>query len=157
MLVGARLVDADGLLVQANPVEDFGGVVGALGGIELDETVALMHARHSIHGHVDVVDGAHLRHELPEVGLADALIEIADVHGRVLVLFPICAIVSALCPWIRFSNSWLLEKAHQCLAILKVVGVCRADSLQPQGTWNPTEELAGRQLDTKFLELRSGA
>lgn len=89
LLVGAGLVDTDWLLVQTDAVEDLGGVVGTLRGIELDETVALVGARDTIHGHVDIVHGAHLGHELPEIGLADALVEVADVDGRVLVLFPV--------------------------------------------------------------------
>lgn len=88
LLVGACFVDADGLLVQADAVEDLGGIVGALRGVKLDETITLMCTRHTIHGHVDVVHGAHLGHELPEVGLADALVEIADIDGGVLILLP---------------------------------------------------------------------
>lgn len=42
LLVGAGLVDADGLLVQSDAVEYLGCVVGALGGVELDEPVALV-------------------------------------------------------------------------------------------------------------------
>lgn len=42
---------------------------------------------------MDIVHWTHLGHELPEVGLADALVEVADVDGRVLVLLPIAIAV----------------------------------------------------------------
>lgn len=88
LLVGARFVHADGFLMQPNTVQDFGSIVGALGGIELDESIALMRPRDAVHGHVHIVYGAHLGHELPEVGFADALVEVADIDGRVFVLLP---------------------------------------------------------------------
>lgn len=115
LFVGARFVDADGLLVQANPVEDLGSVVGALRGVELYEAVALVCTRHTIHGHVDIIHGAHLGHQLPEIGLADALIEVADVDGRVLVLLPVCNMLELFT--LLFLKVPTVE-THQCLAMV---------------------------------------
>lgn len=88
LLVGARLVDADRLAPDADAVEHLGGVLGRRGRVELDEAVALVGLRHAVLRHVHLADGADLGHQLREQVLGEALIDVADVHGGVLVLLP---------------------------------------------------------------------
>lgn len=88
MLVGASLVDADGLSVEANLVHNLGRIVGLFLAHELDEAVALVRLRNAVLGQMDILDAAGLEHELPHETVGYALIEIADVHGRFLVLLP---------------------------------------------------------------------
>lgn len=42
---------------------------------------------------MDIVHRAHLGHELPKIGLADALVEVADVDSRVFILLPIAIVI----------------------------------------------------------------
>lgn len=88
LLVGAGLVDAQGLAVELDGVHDVGGVLGVGGRAELDEAEALVGLGDAVARHVDVVDGAHLQHDLVDHGGRGALVDVADIDGCVLVLFP---------------------------------------------------------------------
>lgn len=88
LLVCARLVDADGLPPQAHLVHDLCSILGILLALELDEAVALVGLGDAVFGQMDVGDAAGLEHELPDEGICDAFIEVADVDGGFFVLFP---------------------------------------------------------------------
>ena len=62
LLVCAGLVDPNGLAVDPDSIENLRGVFGRIGGVEFDETVALVALRHAILRHVHLSDGANLRH-----------------------------------------------------------------------------------------------
>jgi hypothetical protein len=64
LLIGTRLVDAQGLAVQLDPVHHVGGVLGVGGRAELDEAEALVRLGDAVARHVDVVDWSHLQHYL---------------------------------------------------------------------------------------------
>lgn len=102
LLVGARLVDADGLAPDADAVEDLGGVFGRAGRVELDEAVALVCLRHAILWHVHLTYRAYLGHELREQLLGEALVDVADVDGSILILFPVMvSLVDLALPFLR--------------------------------------------------------
>lgn len=65
LLVGASLVDTDGLAIEADLVHDLGGIVGFFLALEFDEAVALVGLGNAIFRKVDVLDAASLEHELP--------------------------------------------------------------------------------------------
>lgn len=88
LLVGAGLVDAEGLAVELDAVHDVGRVLGVGGGAELDEAEALVGLGDAIARHVDVVDGAHLEHDFVDHGGGCALVDVADVDGGLFVLLP---------------------------------------------------------------------
>lgn len=88
LLVGAGLVDAEGLAVELDAVHDVGSVLGVGGGAELDEAKALVGLGDAIARHVDVVDGAHLEHDFVDHGGGCALVNVADVDGGLFVLLP---------------------------------------------------------------------
>jgi hypothetical protein len=54
----------------------------------LDETEALMGLGNAIAGHMNVVDGAHLKHDLVDDGGGGAFVDVADIDSGLLVLFP---------------------------------------------------------------------
>jgi hypothetical protein len=88
LLVGARLVDANGLAPDADPVEHLGGVLGRGGRVELDEAVALVRLRHAVLRHVHLTHRANLRHQLGEQLLREALVDVADVDRGIFILLP---------------------------------------------------------------------
>jgi hypothetical protein len=88
LLIGAGLVDAQGFAVQLDPVHHVGGVLGVGGRAELDEAEALVRLGDAVARHVDVVDGSHLQHYLVYHCGGCALVDVSDVDGRLLVLFP---------------------------------------------------------------------
>lgn len=88
LLVGAGLVDAQGLAVELDAVHDIGRVLGVGGGAELDEAEALVGLGDAIARHVDVVDGAHLEHDFVDHGGGCALVDVADIDGGLFVLLP---------------------------------------------------------------------
>lgn len=88
LLVGGRLIDAEGLAVNTDAIQTLGGVLGGFGGVELDEAVALVVAGDAVEGHMDLADGADLGHELREELLGKALVYVADVDGGIFVLLP---------------------------------------------------------------------
>lgn len=88
LLVGAGLVHAEGLAVELDAVHDVGSVLGIGGGAELDEAEALVGLGDAIARHVDVVDGAHLKHDFVDHGGGCALVDVADVDGGLFVLLP---------------------------------------------------------------------
>lgn len=89
MLISRSLVDTDRLAPEADLVHDFGGIVGVLFADELDEAEALVCLGDAVFGQVDVDDAAGLEHEFPYELVGDALVEVADVDGGFLVLFPV--------------------------------------------------------------------
>lgn len=88
LLVGRGLVHTDAAAVQTDVVHDLGGVVGLGLGVELDEAKALVLAVDAVDGHVDVAHAAGVEHQLVEDAGGDALMEVSDVDGSLLVLFP---------------------------------------------------------------------
>lgn len=91
LLIGRGLVDAQRFPVELDAIHDVGRVLSVGRGAELDETEALMRLGDAVAGHVDVVDGAHLKHDLIYHGRRGALVDVADVDGRVLVLLPVAS------------------------------------------------------------------
>lgn len=89
LLVGRGLVDAQRLAKQLDAVHDVGGVLGVGGRAELDEAEALVRLRDAVARHVDVLDRAHLQHHFVYHVRGRALVNVADVDGGVLVLFPV--------------------------------------------------------------------
>lgn len=88
LAVGRGLVDAERLAVELDAVHDVGGVLGVGRRAELDEAEPLVGLRDAVARHVDVVDGAHLQHELVHHGGRRALVNVAHVDGGIFVLFP---------------------------------------------------------------------
>lgn len=88
LLVCRRLVHAHSAAVQGDVVHDLGGVVGLGLGVELDEAKALVLAVDAVDGHVDISYAAGVEHQLVEEAGRDALMEVSDVDGGFLVLFP---------------------------------------------------------------------
>ncbi len=88
LLVGRGLVDTDAAAVQGDVVHDFRGVVGLGLGVELDEAKALVLAVDTVDGHVDVAHAAGVEHQLVQNARSDALVQVADIDGGLLVLLP---------------------------------------------------------------------
>lgn len=88
LLVGTSFVHTQRFPVELDAVHDGRGVLGVLGGAELDEAEALVGLGYAVAGHVDVDDGAHLEHYFVDHGWGGAFVDVADVDGRVLVLLP---------------------------------------------------------------------
>ena len=88
LLVGRGLVHAEGLAVQLDAVHDVGGVLGVGRAAELDKAEALVRLGDAVAGHVNVVDGPHLEHNLVHHGGRGALVDVANVDSRVFVLLP---------------------------------------------------------------------
>lgn len=88
LLVCAGFVNSQRLSVELNSVHHVGGVLGVGGRTELDEAEALVRLGDAVARHVDVVDGAHLEHDFVDHCRSCALVDVADVDGRLLVLFP---------------------------------------------------------------------
>lgn len=88
LLIGAGLVDAQRLSVQLDAIHDVGRVLCVGGRAELDEAETLVRLGDAVARHVDVVDGSHLEHYLVHHGRRRALVDVADVDGRLLVLLP---------------------------------------------------------------------
>lgn len=68
LLVGASLVDTQGFSIQLDPVHDVGCVLGVSWCAKLDKAEALMCLGDAVAGHMDVMDGAHLQHDLVHHG-----------------------------------------------------------------------------------------
>lgn len=82
------LVHADGIVVEARAVENGDDVLGVALGRELDEAEALVLAVDAVDRHVDGAHAAVVVHELRQELLRHILVDIADVDGGFLVLFP---------------------------------------------------------------------
>jgi hypothetical protein len=89
LLVGRGLVDTDTATVKGNIVHNLGRIVGLGLGVELDEAKALVLAVDAIDGHVDIAHATGIEHQLMENAGRDALMEVTDVDGRLLVLLPV--------------------------------------------------------------------
>jgi hypothetical protein len=89
LLVCRSLVDTNGLAPQANLVHDFGSIVGIFLANKLDKTKALVSLGNAIFGKVDVDNATGLQHQFPDQLVGHALVEVADVDGGLLVLFPV--------------------------------------------------------------------
>jgi len=89
LLVGRGLVDTQAAAVEGDIVHELGRIVGLFFGVELDEAEALVLAVDAVDGHVDVADAAGVEHQLVEDARGDALMEVANVDGRLLVLLPV--------------------------------------------------------------------
>ena len=79
--VEVQVFDAGGGLLQAYGHYDAETA-------ELDEAEALVVLGDAVARHVDVVDGAHLEHDFVYHGGRGALVDVANVDGRLLVLLP---------------------------------------------------------------------
>lgn len=62
---------------------------------------------HSIFWKVDINDATGLQEKFPNERVSDSLVEVADVDGRILVLFPISQLERA---------RYMLELTYQCRA-----------------------------------------
>ena len=89
LLVGRGLVDTDAATVEGDVVHNLGRIVGLGLGMELDEAEALVLAVDAIDGHVDIAHATGIEHQLVENAGRDALMEVAHIDGRLLVLLPV--------------------------------------------------------------------
>jgi hypothetical protein len=87
-LVRRGLVHAYRVVVEARAVEDVDDVLGVGLGRKLDEAEALVLAVDAVDGHVDGAHAAMVVHELGQELLRDIFVDVADVDGGFLVLFP---------------------------------------------------------------------
>jgi hypothetical protein len=92
LLVSGGLVHTDLAPVEAGPVEYIDSVISVLLGCEFDEAKALVLAVYAVDGHVEGSDAAVVVHELGEQLLGNIFVDVADVDGGFLVLFPIVMI-----------------------------------------------------------------
>lgn len=105
--VGRGLVHADGGVEEAGAVEDGDDIVGVVLGCELDEAEALVLAVDAVDRHVDGAHAAVVVHELGEELLGDIFVDIADVDGRLLVLFPGGGLVDAMrWGWVEVGGAY---------------------------------------------------
>ena len=70
-------------------VENGNDIVGVSLGCEFDEAEALVLAVHAVDGHVEGAHSAVVVHELGEELLGDIFVDVSDVDGGFLVLFPV--------------------------------------------------------------------
>jgi hypothetical protein len=92
LLVGRGLVHSDLAPVQASPVEYVDCIIGVLLGCEFDEAKALVLAVYAVDGHVESSHATMVVHELGEQLLGDIFVDVADVDGGFLVLFPVVTV-----------------------------------------------------------------
>jgi hypothetical protein len=79
---GGGLLQAEGPPKEGDHVEYLCGVGGVALGAEFAKPIAVVAAGDAVARDVDVAHGAGLGHELPQQVVADALLELAHVHGR---------------------------------------------------------------------------
>lgn len=89
LLIGGGLVDTEILAVELDSVDAFGGVVGIFSGSEFDKAKTLMRLGDSVAGHMDILDGTHLDHDLVNHGGGGPLVNVSDVDGSIFVLLPV--------------------------------------------------------------------
>jgi hypothetical protein len=91
-LVCRSFVHSDRLAVDPNLVHNFAGIIGVIFASELDEPIALVILCDAVLGQVYVDDRTGLKHQFPDERIGAALVEVADIQSRLLVLFPMpCA------------------------------------------------------------------
>lgn len=88
LLVRAGFIHTQRFAVQFDSVHDIGGVLSVGRGTILYEAEALVGLGDAVAGHVNVVNWAHLEHDLVDDSGGGALVDVADVHSGILVLLP---------------------------------------------------------------------
>lgn len=81
--MGRSFVHPNRFAVQLDHVHDFDRIVGILFAQKLHETVALVHLRYAIFGHMDVHHRAGLDKHLPQERLRHFVIQSADVDSGI--------------------------------------------------------------------------
>jgi hypothetical protein len=89
LLVGGGLIDTEILAVELDSVDAFGGVVGIFSRSEFDKAKTLMRLGDSVAGHMDILDRAHLDHDLVNHGGGGPFVDVSDVDGSIFVLLPV--------------------------------------------------------------------